>query len=92
MVGFDKDAFKNILKTLSSYYGSINKFASKADLSPSYISKAIRSMYKTPPHPKTLRSIADSSDGLFTYIELMYICGYFTDKEYNILKKQEEIE
>lgn len=92
MVGFDKDAFKNILKTLSNYYGSTSKFAEVTSVDRTYITKFITKKLSNPPHPKLLRKIADSSDGLFTYIELMYICGYLTDKEYNILKKQEEIE
>lgn len=84
---FDAKAFSNILKTLCGYYGSINKLANKTGITASYICKLIKLKYKEAPSPKILRKIADNSDGLFTYLELMYICGYFREDEYNILKK-----
>jgi transcriptional regulator with XRE-family HTH domain len=84
---FDAKAFSNILKTLCGYYGSINKLADKTGITASYICKLIKLKYKEAPSPKILRKIADNSDGLFTYLELMYICGYFREDEYNILKK-----
>lgn len=84
---FDAKAFSNILKTLCGYYGSMNKLADKTGITASYICKLIKLKYKEAPSPKILRRIADNSDGLFTYLELMYICGYFRDDEYNILEK-----
>lgn len=83
----DRKAFANIIKTLCSYYGSINKFSKKVGMSPAYLSRLIKNFYKGVPSPGVLRRIADNSDGLFTYIELMYICGYFTKDEYDILKE-----
>lgn len=85
---FDKKAFSNILKTLCDYCGSITNFAEKAQLDRTYISKYIHITREVPPSPKLLRKIANGSDGLFTYLELMCICGYFTKDEYNILKKE----
>lgn len=84
---FDVKAFSNILKTLCNYHGSINKMAKKTGVTASYICKLIKLKYKEAPSPKILRRIANNSDGLFTYLELMYICGYFREDEYNILKK-----
>ena len=84
---FDVKAFSNILKTLCDYHGSINKMAKKTGVTASYICKLIKLKYKEAPSPKILRRIANNSDGLFTYLELMYICGYFREDEYNILKK-----
>lgn len=84
---FNVKAFSNILKTLCSYYGSINKMAKKTRVTASYICKLIKLKYTKAPSPEILRKIADNSDGLFTYLELMYICGYFREDEYNILRK-----
>jgi hypothetical protein len=84
---FDIVAFSNILKTLCDYYGSINKMAKNTGITASYICKLIQLKYTKAPSPEILRKIADNSGGLFTYLELMYICGYFTTDEYNILKK-----
>lgn len=84
---FDSIAFASILKTLCDYHGSINKMAKKTGVTASYICKLIKLKYREAPSPKILRKIADTSDGLFTYLELMYICGYFRDDEYNILRK-----
>jgi transcriptional regulator with XRE-family HTH domain len=84
---FDIKAFSNILKTLCDHCGSMNKLANRTGITASYICKLIKLKYKEAPSPKILRRIADNSDGLFTYLELMYICGYFREDEYNILKK-----
>ena len=73
---FDRKALANIIKTLCCHYGSINKFGKKVDMSPAYLSRVMKGFYKGAPSPDILRRIADGSDGLFTYIELMYICGY----------------
>lgn len=84
---FDREALVNIIKTLCGHYGSINKFGKKVDMSPAYLSRVMKGFYKGAPSPDVLRRIANGSDGLFTYIELMYICGYFTSEEYDILRK-----
>ena len=84
---FDRKALSNIIKTLCGHYGSINKFGKKVDMSPAYLSRVMKGFYKGAPSPDILRRIADGSDGLFTYIELMYVCGYFTSEEYDMLRK-----
>lgn len=83
---FDKDALARILKALSSYYGSITALANITKIDRTYLSKYIQGKLKRPPSPKILRNIADNSSGLFTYLELMYICGYFKEDEYSVLK------
>ena len=82
---FDKKALSKILKTLCNYNGSMNKFANKTGVTASYICKLINLEYEEAPSPKILRKIANGSDNLFTYLELMCICGYFTTEEFNIL-------
>lgn len=85
---FDRKAFSKMLKTLCDYYGSITSFAKKTGITASYICKLMKLKYTKAPSPEILRKIADNSDGLFTYLELMYICGYFTQEEYNILGRR----
>lgn len=87
---FDMIAFSNILKTLCGYYGSMNRLADKTGITASYICKLIKLKYKEAPSPKILRKIADNSDGLFTYLELMYICGYFMPEEYDMLSRKKK--
>ena len=88
---FERISFANILKTLCDYYGSMNKLANKSGLSVAYISKLIKPQYDNAPSPEILRKLANASDGLFTYLELMYFCGYFTEEEYDILYKYKKI-
>ena len=88
---FDTKAFSNILKTLRDYYGSVAKLARAAGVDRTYLSKYINFTTAEPPSPKILRKIANASDGLFTYLELMYFCGYFTEEEYDILYKYKKI-
>lgn len=88
---FERISFANILKTLRDYYGSITKLAKTAGVDRTYLSKYINFTTAEPPSPKILRKIANASDGLFTYLELMYFCGYFTEEEYDILYKYKKI-
>lgn len=88
---FERTSFANILKTLRDYYGSIAKLAQAAGVDRTYLSKYINFTTAEPPSPKILRKIANASDGLFTYLELMYFCGYFTEEEYDILYKYKKI-
>ena len=89
---FERISFANILKTLRDYYGSVAKLARAAGVDRTYLSKYINFTTAEPPSPKILRKIADNSDKLFTYLELMYICGYFTSEEYDMLSRKEVIE
>lgn len=88
---FDIKAFANILKTLCSCYESATEFAKLTGVDRTYLTKYVNGKLKRPPSPKILRKIADNSGGLFTYLELMYICGYFTADEYDILKKEDKM-
>ena len=88
---FERTSFANILKTLRDYYGSITKLAETAGVDRTYLSKYINFTTAEPPSPKILRKVANASDGLFTYLELMYFCGYFTEEEYDILYKYKKI-
>ena len=88
---FERITFSNILKTLRDYYGSVSKLANISGVDRTYLSKYINFSTAEPPSPKILRKIVSASDGLFTYLELMYFCGYFTEEEYDILYKYKKI-
>lgn len=73
---FKKDEFANILQRINSTYDTMTEFGKKAFLDRSYISKYINKKLDNPPSPKILLKIADASNGIISYFELMNICGY----------------
>ena len=75
---FDIDAFSNILQKIASTYESITEFADKSNVNRTYISKYINKKLDTPPSPKVLMKIANNSNNITTYNELMNICGFTT--------------
>lgn len=75
---FNKERFANVLKQINSKYASMTEFSKSADFDRTYISKGINLKLSNPPTPDILKKIANSSKGVVTYIELMYICGYIT--------------
>ena len=75
---FNIDKFSNILQRINSEYSSMTEFAKKATLDRSYISKYINKKLVNPPTPKILLGIANASNGITTYDELMKICGYIS--------------
>lgn len=83
---FDKEKFSSLLNEIVSKYSSISEFADISESGRSYISKYINKKIDVAPSPKVLNKIADSSKGVVTYIELMYICGYITDENMNELE------
>lgn len=77
---FYKEEFSKILKQINSKYTSMTEFAKSADFDRTYISKGINLKLQNPPTPEILKKIANSSKGVTSYIELMYICGYITEE------------
>lgn len=75
-MNFDKENFSKILIKIKESYGSINQMADKTGVTAAYISKLIRLMYENAPSPIILKKIADNSNGIASYQELMEICGY----------------
>ena len=88
---FERISYANKLKIINEYYRFVAKLARVAGVDRTYLSKYINFTTAEPPSPKILRKIANASDGLFTYLELMYFCGYFTEEEYDILYKYKKI-
>lgn len=77
---YDKDPFIDALKHILSYYTSQNEMAAAIGVSSAYLTKIFKGKIKEVT-PKQLRKIADNSKGYITYIELMEICGYITNKD-----------
>lgn len=75
-MNFDKENFSKILIKIKDTYGSINQMAEKTGITAAYLSKLIRLMYDNAPSPEILKKIADNSNGVTSYVELMQVCGY----------------
>lgn len=73
---FNKENFSNILKEINSTYSSMTEFAEKASFDRTYISKYINMKLDNPPTPKILEKLANASNGITSYYELMKICDY----------------
>lgn len=73
---FDLDTFSKILDKINSTYDTMSDFAMKASLDRTYISKYINKKLNNPPSPEIIKKIANASNGITTYYELMEICGY----------------
>lgn len=73
---FNQDKFAEILNKINSTYNSMTEFAEKASFDRTYISKYINKKLKNPPSPKILEKLANASNGVTTYYELMSICDY----------------
>lgn len=73
---FDKENFSKILLKIKNTYDSLNQMAEKTGVTSAYLSKLIRLMYDNAPSPEILKKIADNSNGIISYYELMILCGY----------------
>lgn len=80
-MNFDKEKFSKILINIKDSYGSINQMAEQTGVTSAYISKLIRLKYDNAPSPNILKKIADNSNGVTTYAELMNICGYIESND-----------
>ena len=81
---FNKEKFGMIIKKINDSYPTQYDFADHADVNRTYLSQYINLKLDSPPKPKILKKIAESSKGLTTYDELMNICGYINiDKEFH---------
>lgn len=85
---FDIKKFSQILQKISDSYGSISEFAEKSEVNRTYISKYINMKLDSPPTPKILEKIAENSNGVTNYIELMVTCDYYSG--YTLLNEIEK--
>ena len=73
---FNKEKFSKIIKSINDSYDTQHEFARISTINRTYLSKYINCKIDNPPKPSTLKILAESSHGITTYEELMYICGY----------------
>lgn len=73
---FYKEKFSKILNKIKETYNSQEEFSKYSGVGRTYISQYMNCKIDTPPKPKILEKIANSSKGITTYNELMQICGY----------------
>lgn len=86
---FNKEKFSDILSKINKTYNSMTEFAQKADFDRTYISKYINLKLDSPPTPKILSKIANASNGITTYEELMLVCEYINkNMELSEISKQ----
>lgn len=79
-IQYDEDPFIDALKHILTYYPSVEAMAHACNMS----ATTLRNVYlkgKQVPKPEQLRHIANGSKGYITYIELMEICKYITNKD-----------
>lgn len=78
---FDKNKFAVILKNINETYNSQRDFAKKSEINRTYLSQYMNMKLEEPPKPKTLQKLANASNGITSYGELMDVCGY-TNSDY----------
>ena len=86
---FDKLKFSQILNKINNTYDTMTEFSMKSGVNRTYLSQYINQKLDSPPSPKVLMKIANASNGIATYNELMQVCGYIfvdelTDKSFGI--------
>lgn len=87
---FDKKTFAKILKDISETYNNQRDFALKSNINRTYLSQYMNMKLEQPPKPKILEKLANASNELITYSELMEICGYLDDDYYTTLQELED--
>lgn len=78
---FDKNKFSLLLKRISETYNNQRDFSKKSGINRTYLSQYINMKLDQPPKPDTLKKLANSSNGIISYDELMQICGYIDNVE-----------
>ncbi len=87
---FDKKEFSDILKKINLTYNSMTEFAQKASFDRTYISKYINMKLDNPPTPKILQKLANASNGITNYNNLMFLCGYTNHYQDNDMYQRRE--
>lgn len=81
---FFKNDFANIIKNISNNYDNQRDFAIKSGINRNYLSRYMNLKMDKPPKPSILLKLADASDGAYSYMKLMQICGYINYNENDI--------
>lgn len=88
---FNIKSFSNILQKITDTYTSISEFAEKSEVNRTYLSKYINMKLDNPPTPKILEKIANASNNIITYKQLMIMCGYLEDETENYINLSKEL-
>lgn len=80
---FDKNKFANIIKNIKETYNTQEEFAKISGIGRTYLSQYMNMKLDEPPKPKILEKLANASNGISSYAELMQICGYININEKN---------
>lgn len=77
---FDKIKFAKILSNINDTYDTMTEFSEKSGVNRTYLSQYINQKLDSPPSPKVLLKIANNSNEITSYEELMNICGFLISK------------
>lgn len=81
---FDKNKFAQILKNITDTYESQREFSKKSGINRTYLSQYMNMKLDKPPKPYILNKLANASNGIITYTQLMIICGYYQEPSKDI--------
>ena len=81
---FFKNDFANIIKNISNDSDNQRDFAIKSGINRNYLSRYMNLKMDKPPKPSILLKLADASNGAYSYMKLMQICGYINYNENDI--------
>jgi len=84
---FNKEVFSKILTKIYKTYNNQRDFADATDVNRAYLSQYMNLKLDNPPTPKILEKIANASNGITSYDELMYVCGYYSSLKIDELLK-----
>ena len=87
---FDKNKFAQILKNINDTYSSQRDFSKKSEINRTYLSQYMNMKLDEPPKPSILQKLANHSNGITDYEDLMIICGYI-NKNMELSEKSKKI-
>ena len=73
---FDKNKFAIIIRNIKATYETQEEFSKKSGIGRTYLSQYMNMKLDEPPKPKILEKLANASNNITTYDELMQVCGY----------------
>lgn len=76
---FDKNKFANIIRKIKDTYSNQEDFSKKSGIGRTYLSQYMNMKIDNPPKPRILEKLANASNGITTYKELMLVCNYVDD-------------
>lgn len=81
---FDKKKFAQIIKDINNTYESQRDFSKKSKINRTSLSQYMNMKLDKPPKPDMLEKLAQSSNDVADYLQLMSICGYLeNDKSFS---------